>query len=192
MTREQHLRHNGMASMLVYSEVKRLYTSLQEIMGRRRKRQLQISDPFDFKKEVTIIPGLTEDEYVTVSISPTSPNQHKSPFLTITITTNTTSAKQNNSPPRKSSRLPSRHRPRPQQPPVLNPPPPSPFSPFLPQPSFPPQPRPPPPIHHRHNRPHILLPSPRNAKLLLPHPKPRRHCLAPSYHGYQHWHQHHH
>ncbi|KAK4146589.1 uncharacterized protein C8A04DRAFT_25505 [Dichotomopilus funicola] len=51
-----------MASMLVYSEVKRLYTSLQEIMGRRRKRQLQISDPFDFKKEVTIIPGLTEDE----------------------------------------------------------------------------------------------------------------------------------
>jgi hypothetical protein len=32
-----------MAAMSVYSEVKRLYTSLQEMVGlRRRKRQLQI------------------------------------------------------------------------------------------------------------------------------------------------------
>ncbi|SPQ23886.1 9c2fd302-a5fe-4045-996b-7cd1385ffa46 [Thermothielavioides terrestris] len=52
-----------MAAMNVYSEVKRFYTSLQEMVGlRRRKRQLQISEPFDFKKETVVLPGLTEDE----------------------------------------------------------------------------------------------------------------------------------
>ncbi|KAH6856927.1 hypothetical protein B0I37DRAFT_426548 [Chaetomium sp. MPI-CAGE-AT-0009] len=52
-----------MVNMTVYSEVKRLYSSLQQMVGlRRRKRQLQISEPFDFKREATIIPGLTEDE----------------------------------------------------------------------------------------------------------------------------------
>jgi hypothetical protein len=71
-----------MVNMTVYSEVKRLYSSLQEMVGlRRRKRQLQIvrpshalvnslaltnhlqSEPFDFKREATIIPGISEDEY---------------------------------------------------------------------------------------------------------------------------------
>ncbi|KAK3292117.1 uncharacterized protein B0H64DRAFT_466641 [Chaetomium fimeti] len=53
-----------MVNMTVYSEVKRLYSSLQEMVGlRRRKRQLQIVlRTFDFKREATIIPGLTEDE----------------------------------------------------------------------------------------------------------------------------------
>ncbi|AEO67184.1 uncharacterized protein THITE_2116017 [Thermothielavioides terrestris NRRL 8126] len=52
-----------MAAMNVYSEVKRFYTSLQEMVGlRRRKRQLQISEPFDFKKETVILPGLTDGE----------------------------------------------------------------------------------------------------------------------------------
>ncbi|KAK4035042.1 hypothetical protein C8A01DRAFT_48707 [Parachaetomium inaequale] len=52
-----------MVTMTVYSEVKRLYSSLQEMVGlRRRKRQLQISESFNFKKETTILPGLTEDE----------------------------------------------------------------------------------------------------------------------------------
>ena len=78
-----------MVTMTVYSEVKRLYSSLQEMVGlRRRKRQLQIvrpphthysqpcmyvltmsiqSEPFNFKQETTILPGLTEDEYAPPS-----------------------------------------------------------------------------------------------------------------------------
>ncbi|KXX72880.1 hypothetical protein MMYC01_210386 [Madurella mycetomatis] len=52
--------------MSVCSEVKRLYASLQEMVGLRRrkgvKHSLQISEPFNFKKEITILPGFTEDE----------------------------------------------------------------------------------------------------------------------------------
>ncbi|GAB1318638.1 hypothetical protein MFIFM68171_08848 [Madurella fahalii] len=52
--------------MSVCAEVKRLYASLQEMIGLRRrkgvKHPLQISEPFNFKKETTTLPGFTEDE----------------------------------------------------------------------------------------------------------------------------------
>ncbi|KAK1759230.1 hypothetical protein QBC47DRAFT_436900 [Echria macrotheca] len=69
--------------MQVYTNVKRIYSSLQDRVGFRRRKdlkRLQIlslrefleesaipltpkqSQPFDFKKEATILPGYTEDE----------------------------------------------------------------------------------------------------------------------------------
>ncbi|KAK4249222.1 hypothetical protein C7999DRAFT_39638 [Corynascus novoguineensis] len=68
--------------MAIYSGVRRFYTSLQRMVGlRRRKRQLQIvrahlrssrgrialtsssqSEPFNFRKEATVLPGLSEEE----------------------------------------------------------------------------------------------------------------------------------
>ncbi|KAK4454460.1 hypothetical protein QBC34DRAFT_471378 [Podospora aff. communis PSN243] len=52
--------------MSVCMNVKMLCSSLQGMVGLRRrkdvKRQLQISQPFNFKKETTILPGVTEDE----------------------------------------------------------------------------------------------------------------------------------
>ena len=52
--------------MQVCINVKRICASLQDMVGFRRrkdgKRQLQISQPFNFKKETTILPGLTHDE----------------------------------------------------------------------------------------------------------------------------------
>ncbi|KAK3353238.1 hypothetical protein B0T25DRAFT_206384 [Lasiosphaeria hispida] len=54
------------ATMQIYSNVKRLCSSLQDMVTFRRrkdaKRQFQISEPFNFKKEPTTLPGLNEDE----------------------------------------------------------------------------------------------------------------------------------
>ncbi|KAK0718008.1 hypothetical protein B0T26DRAFT_751993 [Lasiosphaeria miniovina] len=54
------------ATMHVCSNFKRFCSSLQDLVSfRRRKdlrRQLQISEPFNFRKEDTVIPGLTENE----------------------------------------------------------------------------------------------------------------------------------
>jgi len=50
----------------VKSNMKRLCLRLQAVAGSRRrkptKRVLQISAPFDFRKEETMLPGLSEDE----------------------------------------------------------------------------------------------------------------------------------
>ncbi|KAK3318203.1 hypothetical protein B0H66DRAFT_227802 [Apodospora peruviana] len=58
--------------MRLCSDVKRLYSSFQDIVRFRRrksvKRQLVISEPFNFKKEVTAIPGLTENEYYEICV----------------------------------------------------------------------------------------------------------------------------
>jgi len=52
--------------MSVCINFKMLCSSLQDIVGFRRKRapkrQLQISQPFNFKKETSVLPGFTEDE----------------------------------------------------------------------------------------------------------------------------------
>ncbi|KAK0641480.1 hypothetical protein B0T16DRAFT_461540 [Cercophora newfieldiana] len=51
--------------MSVCMNVKMLCASLQDMVGFRRRKdakRLQISQPFNFKKEATILPGLTEDE----------------------------------------------------------------------------------------------------------------------------------
>ncbi|KAK0627308.1 hypothetical protein B0T14DRAFT_563124 [Immersiella caudata] len=52
--------------MSVCMNVKMLCSSLQDMVGLRRRKdvkgQLQISQPFNFKKETAILPGLTEDE----------------------------------------------------------------------------------------------------------------------------------
>ncbi|KAK0715589.1 hypothetical protein B0H67DRAFT_645320 [Lasiosphaeris hirsuta] len=52
--------------MQVYSNVKRICSSLQDLITFRQrkdaKRQFQISEPFNFKKEPTTLPGLSEDE----------------------------------------------------------------------------------------------------------------------------------
>ncbi|KAK3906647.1 hypothetical protein C8A05DRAFT_11611 [Staphylotrichum tortipilum] len=65
-----------MVTMAVYSEVKRLYSSLQEMVGLRRgkpqKPPLHISEPFNFKRETTVPPGMPEDEYVIPSPQPTT------------------------------------------------------------------------------------------------------------------------
>ncbi|KAL1839924.1 hypothetical protein VTJ49DRAFT_1012 [Mycothermus thermophilus] len=58
-----------MVTATFYSEVKRLYTSLQDLVGlRRKKRSVVISEPFNFRREPTVLPGLTEDELVVLSI----------------------------------------------------------------------------------------------------------------------------
>ena len=88
-----------MTALNVYSEFKRLYSSLQKMVGLPRRKalkpQLQIvqsrpplsltqtnshltqhllqSEPFNFKKETTILPGLTQDEYANPFQPPTQP-----------------------------------------------------------------------------------------------------------------------
>ncbi|KAL2177050.1 uncharacterized protein P884DRAFT_269963 [Thermothelomyces heterothallicus CBS 202.75] len=52
-----------MAAVPIYSEIKRIYSSLQKAVGiHRRKRQLQISEPFNFRKEAVTLPGLSEEK----------------------------------------------------------------------------------------------------------------------------------
>ncbi|KAK3389824.1 hypothetical protein B0H63DRAFT_519059 [Podospora didyma] len=52
--------------MSAITDVKRLCSSLQNVVFRRRrgatKPRLQISDPFNFRREITIIPGLSQDD----------------------------------------------------------------------------------------------------------------------------------
>ncbi|KAL2169217.1 hypothetical protein VTG60DRAFT_6381 [Thermothelomyces hinnuleus] len=52
-----------METVPIYSEIKRVYSSLQKAVGlHRRKRQLQISEPFNFRKEAVTLPGLSEEK----------------------------------------------------------------------------------------------------------------------------------
>ncbi|KAL2159488.1 hypothetical protein VTH06DRAFT_2493 [Thermothelomyces fergusii] len=52
-----------MENLAIYSEIKRIYSLLQKAVGlHRRKRQLQISQPFNFRKGEAAFPGLSEEE----------------------------------------------------------------------------------------------------------------------------------
>ncbi|KAH6631472.1 hypothetical protein F5144DRAFT_602290 [Chaetomium tenue] len=55
---------------------------------RRRKRQLQIPEPFDFKREATLIPGISENEYalpIPLYRHPPKTNTHLPPPSRISV-----------------------------------------------------------------------------------------------------------
>ncbi|KAK5658265.1 hypothetical protein OQA88_2240 [Cercophora sp. LCS_1] len=61
-TTTNHTANQPSSMMQVYASAKRLFQDAVGLKRRKNIKRLQISQPFDFKKEAVIIPGLSEDE----------------------------------------------------------------------------------------------------------------------------------